>query len=188
MNAVHPSTDARIKSPSRGLTNTNYCLEPFGILFYHYRSDLIATNMSFFSRKKLPASGLASHWQQPWLVCTWSARSPQSGLLSGSSLPRSSHTVTTTPTTAGKLFLFGGNDVNNRASSDVYVISTREYSTTLLQTRGDIPAPRFGHSAAITSTTLLIWGGTSNSDVKDALNHESLYLLNLGTSDLCCQV
>ena len=143
--------------------------------------------MSFFSRKKPPASGLASHWQQPWLVCTWSAHAPLSGL-SGSPLPRSSHTVTTTATTASKLFLFGGNDIDGRASSDVYVFSTRDFSATLLHTRGDIPARRFGHSAALTSTTLLILGGASNSDVKNALNHDSLYLLNLGTSDLYYQV
>ena len=136
-----------------------------------------------FSRKKLPASGLASHWQQPWLVCTWSAHAPQSGP-SESPLPRSSHTVTTTATAAGKLFLFGGNDVNTHASNDVYVFSTRDLSTTLLQTRGDVPAPRFGHSAALTSTTLLICGGATNvMNDQSAPNHGSLHFLNLGTSD-----
>jgi Galactose oxidase, central domain len=122
--------------------------------------------MPFFSRKK----------QQPGPVCTWSAHVPQSGP-SPSPFPRSAHTLTATA--AGEFFLFGG--WVRGASSDLYMFSTRDFSTTLLQTSGEVPAPRGGHGAALIGTsTLLICGGKDNK----VLNHESLYLLNLGTSDL----
>ena len=62
------------------------------------------------------------------------------------------------------------------------MISTRDFSTTLLRTSGEVPAPRYAHGAALTSSTLLIYGGMGDSDY-DVLNHDSLYLLNLGTSD-----
>ena len=140
-----------------------------------------------FSREKLPpatASGLASHQQQPLLVCTWSAHAPQSG---SSRLPflRYKHTVTTSATPAGELFLFGG-DVNGwLASNDVYMFSTQDFSTTLLQTEGDIPPPRYAHSAALTRTTLVVYGETVRGIEQDrnALNYGSLYFLNAGTSD-----
>ena len=72
--------------------------------------------------------------------------------------------------------------------NDLYVISTRDFSTTLLQTGGDVPGPRYGHCVVLTSTILLIWGGSTNLKVKkNHLNQDlddSLYLLNLGTSHL----
>jgi hypothetical protein len=72
------------------------------------------------------------------------------------------------------------------ANNDLYVISTRDFSATLLQTSGDVPSPRFGHRAVLTSTTLLIWGGVVEYDYKNTQNwkyDDSFYLLNLGTSD-----
>jgi hypothetical protein len=67
------------------------------------------------------------------------------------------------------------------------MISTRDFSTTLLQTSGDVPSPRLGHRAVLTSTTLLIWGGRtdfSDQNAQNPSNDDSFYLLNLGTSDL----
>jgi Galactose oxidase, central domain len=125
--------------------------------------------MPFFSRKK-----------QPLPVCTWSAHAAQSGS-SPSPFPRCGHTLTATATAAGELFLFGGR-VGDSRSSDLYAFSTRDFSTTLLQTSGEVPAPRAGHGAALIGTTLLICGGLD--DDKNVLNHDSLYLLNLGTLDL----
>ena len=73
--------------------------------------------------------------------------------------------------------------MHDRASSDLYVVSTRDFSTTLLQTSGDVPTPRFAHCAALIGTTLLICGGKTGSSVSaNVPNHDSLYLLNLGTS------
>ena len=68
------------------------------------------------------------------------------------------------------------------------MISTRDFSTTLLQTSGDVPSPRYGHRAVLTSTILMIWGG-GEKNVRDQNKQNqavdnSLYLLNLGTPDL----
>jgi hypothetical protein len=142
--------------------------------------------MSFFSHKKIPsnnrpANGFASQsTQQPPPVCTWCAYAPKSGP-SPSPFPRDSHTLTATATAAGELFLFGGY-ASLRASSELYVLSTQEFSTTLLQTSGEVPTPRYAHGTALIGTTLLICGG-QQKDGKIVPNHDSLYLLNLGTSD-----
>jgi hypothetical protein len=84
------------------------------------------------------------------------------------------------------LFLFGGKTPGG-IQNDLYVISIRDFSTTLLKTSGDVPSPRFSHRAVLTSTALLIWGGkTDLSDQKAQYqsNDDSFYLLNLGTPDL----
>jgi hypothetical protein len=152
---------------------------------------------------KAPASGLASsqvaqqvqfptnsqsqsHLQSPQekqqsqLVGPWSAHAPPSGQ-SSSPFLRQAYALSTSATAAGELFLFGGYVQSSRSpSNDLYVISTRDFSTTLLQTSGDVPSPRFGHCAVLTSTNLLIWGGTTNFSEQD----DSLYLLKLGASDL----
>ena len=136
-----------------------------------------------------PDNGLASSQstQQPWPVCTWSAHAPQFGP-SPSPFPRSSPTLTgtATATAAGEFLLFGGiiGHIHRCASGDLYVFSTRDFSTTLLQTSGEVPTPRGAHGAALIGTTLLIFGGTTSSSDQYVLNHDSLYLLNLGTSDL----
>jgi hypothetical protein len=148
--------------------------------------------MPFFSRKKKhhisppvdpPANGLASQsTQQPLPVCTWSAYIPQSGN-SPSPFPRYLHTLTAAA--AGELFLFGGyTDHSARASSDLYVFSTRDLSTTLLETSGEDPSPRAGHGAALIGTTFLIFGGRTNSGGPYVPNDDSPYLLNIGTSNL----
>jgi Kelch motif len=146
--------------------------------------------MPFSSQKKIPsnnpsANEIASQsTQQPGPgrpVCTWSAHAPQSGS-SPLPFPRQNHTLTPTTTTAGELFLFGGY-AHGRVSNGLYVLSTRDFSTTLLQTSGDVPTARHAHGAALIGTTLLICGGkTGPGDCASVPNHDSLYLLNLGTS------
>jgi hypothetical protein len=84
------------------------------------------------------------------------------------------------------LFLFGGY-VHGSPSNDLYVFSTRDFSTTLLHTSGKVPSPRIAHGAALTGTNLLIWGGMTNFGDQKMLNQrqdDSLYFLNLGTSYL----
>jgi Galactose oxidase, central domain len=131
------------------------------------------------SRKRSP--------QQPQLpqpVHPWSAHTPPSGQWP-SPFPRYFHALSTTATAASELFLFGGRTpADDRICNDLYVISTRNFSTTLLQTSGDVPGPRYGHRAVTTSTLLLIWGGTTDHGDPTSSNDDSLYLLNLGTSDL----
>ena len=133
--------------------------------------------MPFFSRKKPPT-------QPPEPVCTWCAHAPQSGS-SGSPFPRYDHSLTATATAAGELFLFGGYVSDSTTSDDLYVISTRDFTATLLQTTGEVPTPRRAHGAALIGTTLLIYGGTIGYSIaKNALSSDSLCLLNLGTSDV----
>jgi hypothetical protein len=126
----------------------------------------------------------AFHFQKPQLepqpVCTWSVHAPQSGS-SRSPLPRSSHTLTAA-TAAGESFLFGGY-VNDDATGDLYVFSTRDLSTSLLKTGGEVPSPRISNVAALIGTIFLIYGGlVKTGDTHN--NDNSLYLLDLGMSDL----
>ena len=83
--------------------------------------------------------------------------------------------LTATATAGSQLFLFGGY-VHGRASDDLYVLSTRDFSTTLLQTNGEVPTPRTGHGAALIDTSLLIWGGTDEYGHQNVLNRDSLHL------------
>ena len=136
-----------------------------------------------FSSYNLPADGIASQsTQQPQPVCTWSAHAPKSGP-SPSPFPRSYHSLTAIATAGGDLFLFGGYYFGSDARSIngyLYVISTRDFSTTLLQTSGEVPTPRWQHGTALIGTTLLICGGSTTSG--DVAPNDLLYLLNLGTS------
>jgi len=141
--------------------------------------------MSFSSRKtknspsnSAPAIGRASH-SRP--VNPWSAHAPRLGK-SPSPFPRSCHTLSTTATPTGELFLFGGH-AHDGLRNDLYVFSTRDFSTTLLPTSGETPSPRSAHGAVLTSTLLLVWGGWTE-DVQNRGLNDSLYLLNLGMSHL----
>jgi hypothetical protein len=159
----------------------------------HFPSDAVPANgpASQSHSQQLPfhtrsQSQSLQQKQQSQPVYPWSAQATPSG----SSLlpsPQEAHTLSTTTTTTRELFLFGGFVHKTKSPSDVlYVISTRDFSATLLQTTGDIPSPRSAHAALLTGTTLLIWGGTDFSGLKtqEQSNDDSFYLLNLGTSDL----
>ena len=64
------------------------------------------------------------------------------------------------------------------------MFSTRDISATLLQTSGEVPAPRAPHGAALFGTTLLICGGSTTLRSDRRLNADLLCLLNLGMSDI----
>ena len=117
-------------------------------------------------------------------VCPWSAHTPPVGR-SPSPFHRHFHALSTSATATGELFLFGGITAN-RIRNDLYVILTRDFSTTLLKTSGDVPNPLYGHRVVLTGTTLLVWGGktdSSDQNSQNKSNDDSFYLLNLGTSD-----
>ena len=61
------------------------------------------------------------------------------------------------------------------------MLSTRDFSTSLLQTSGEVLTPHILHGSALIGTTLVIYGGDSAYYTR---NNDSLYLLNIGTSDL----
>ena len=127
--------------------------------------------------------------QQLQLVCTWSAHISLSGL-SPSPFPRSSCPFRDglTHYRRCQLFLSGGH-THGTIRNGLYVISTRDVSTTLLQTSGQVPNARYGHRAALTSTVLLIWGGITSGEVMQNQDHgDSFWLLNLGTLNLLISI
>jgi hypothetical protein len=106
---------------------------------------------------------------------------------SPSPFPRRGHALFATANAAGELFLFGG-IAHDSLRNDLYVISTRDLSATLLQTSEEVPSPRFGPAGARIGGALLIWGGATgtgtNGHEMKGPHDDSLYLLNLGTLDL----
>lgn len=103
---------------------------------------------------------------------------------SPSPFPRYGHALPVNATTSGELFLFGGL-VRETVRNDLYLISTRDLSATLLQTTGEIPSPRVGHASALVGSVLIVWGGdtkTSSKAKPGDKQDDGLYLLNLGAS------
>ncbi|KAN0116220.1 hypothetical protein V8E52_006045 [Russula decolorans] len=121
--------------------------------------------------------------QQSQPLYPWSAHTSSYGQ-SPSPFLRNAHSLSTSATAGGELFLFGGYVHGSRSpSNELYVLSTLNFSTTPLRTSGDIPSPRYAHRAVLTSTILFIWGGGGMNFVdlvkqNQALD-DSLYLLNL---------
>jgi hypothetical protein len=137
------------------------------------------------TESQLQSHSQSQEKQRSQTACRWSAYAPPFGQ-STSPFLHERHALSTSATVAGELFLFGGYvpKFNSPSlSNDLYMISTRDFSTTLLQTSGDVPSPRYGHAAVLTSTTLLIWGGANDPYAQSSCSDDSLYLLNLGTSD-----
>ncbi|KAI1789772.1 hypothetical protein LXA43DRAFT_1096023 [Ganoderma leucocontextum] len=100
---------------------------------------------------------------------------------SPSPFPRYGHALPVNATTSGELFLFGGL-VRETVRNDLYLISTRDLSATLLQTTGEIPSPRVGHASALVGSVLIVWGGdtkTSSKSKPGDKQDDGLYLLNL---------
>ncbi|EKM49887.1 uncharacterized protein PHACADRAFT_214403 [Phanerochaete carnosa HHB-10118-sp] len=100
---------------------------------------------------------------------------------SPSPFPRYGHSLPTSATATGELFLFGGL-VGETTRNDLYLFSTQDLSSTLVQTRGEIPSPRVGHASAIVGSVLFVWGGdtkTNDSTKSTDKQDDGLYLLNL---------
>ena len=103
---------------------------------------------------------------------------------SPSPFPRYGHALPVNATSSGELFLFGGL-VRETVRNDLYLISVRDLSATLLQTTGEIPSPRVGHASALVGSVLIVWGGdtkTSSKSKPGDKQDDGLYLLNLGKS------
>ncbi|KAI0673369.1 hypothetical protein C8Q78DRAFT_1016922 [Trametes maxima] len=100
---------------------------------------------------------------------------------SPSPFPRYGHALPVNATTSGELFLFGGL-VRETVRNDLYLISVRDLSATLLQTTGEIPSPRVGHASALVGSVLIVWGGDTKTNTKSKpgdKQDDGLYLLNL---------
>ncbi|KAI0756785.1 hypothetical protein C8Q80DRAFT_1130480 [Daedaleopsis nitida] len=100
---------------------------------------------------------------------------------SPSPFPRYGHALPANATTSGELFLFGGL-VRESVRNDLYLISTRDLTATLLQTTGEVPSPRVGHASALVGSVLIVWGGDTKTNSKSKpgdKQDDGLYLLNL---------
>ncbi|KZT75075.1 hypothetical protein DAEQUDRAFT_659712 [Daedalea quercina L-15889] len=100
---------------------------------------------------------------------------------SPSPFPRYGHALPATATATGELFLFGGL-VRETVRNDLYLLSTRDLSATLLQTAGEVPSPRVGHASALVGSVLIVWGGDTKTNGKAKSGDkqdDGLYLLNL---------
>ena len=66
-----------------------------------------------------------------------------------------------------------GGMVRNKPQNDVYLISTHDasLSTTLLETTGEVPSPRTGHSSALISNVLIVFGGATSPDSESNVKH-----------------
>ncbi|CDO73456.1 hypothetical protein BN946_scf185013.g91 [Trametes cinnabarina] len=143
-----------------------------------------------------PASGTPSnHHAQQRPAYPWSQRRlqppppvtiPKPGVApptspSPSPFPRYGHALPVNATSSGELFLFGGL-VRDTVRIDLYLISVRDLSATLLQTTGEIPSPRVGHASALVGSVLIVWGGDTKTSSKSKAadkQDDGLYLLNL---------
>ncbi|KIJ46380.1 hypothetical protein M422DRAFT_66743 [Sphaerobolus stellatus SS14] len=139
-------------------------------------------------------SGSNAPTPQPRPTLPWSARRlifPAPLTLSGdppnipspSPFPRYGHSIPLTATMNGELYLFGGL-VHESVRADMYLVSTRDLTATLLETIGDTPPPRVGHSSALVSTVVIVWGGDTKGDGNiDEPHDDALYLFNTGTRE-----
>ncbi|KAF8489448.1 hypothetical protein F5888DRAFT_1929890 [Russula emetica] len=156
-------------SPANGLASQSTQQQPPRHQPFPYRSQ--STSQSHQQNQQN---------QQSQPVCIWSAHASPFGP-SPSPFPRSSHALTATATAAGELFLFGGY-AHGSAKNDLHLFSTRDFSTTLLETSGEVPSPRTSHGAALASNNLLVWGGITNFRDRNVPNRDqdgSLYILDL---------
>ncbi|KAL1697536.1 hypothetical protein GGG16DRAFT_107453 [Schizophyllum commune] len=97
---------------------------------------------------------------------------------SPSPFPRYGHVVPTVSTSpAGDMYIFGGL-VRDAARNDLYIVSSKDISATLVQTGGEVPSPRVGHAAALVSNVMIVWGGDTRQDASQPQD-DGLYLLNL---------
>jgi Galactose oxidase, central domain len=163
--------------------------------FCLYLTSILSGSMPFFSKKQQRQQPLSL----PLPVCIWwecrlnllpptclsqnASPLPSPSEPSPSPFPREFFALPATANPDGELFLFGGDEYNDSLHNDLYVFSTRDLSTTLLQTSGEIPSPRCGHAGARIGTILLTFGGKPEVGYQGVLD-DSLYLLNLGTFDL----
>ncbi|KAH9937238.1 uncharacterized protein B0H18DRAFT_1113097 [Fomitopsis serialis] len=125
-------------------------------------------------------------WSQRRLLLPPPVTIPKPGVApptnpSPSPFPRYGHALPATATATGELFLFGGL-VRETVRNDLYLLSTRDLSATLLQTAGEVPSPRVGHASALVGSVLIVWGGdtkTSGKAKPGDKQDDGLYLLNL---------
>ncbi|KIY66021.1 hypothetical protein CYLTODRAFT_399414 [Cylindrobasidium torrendii FP15055 ss-10] len=111
---------------------------------------------------------------------------PSPTATSVSPFPRYGHALPATCTHTGDLYLFGGLVRGDTVTNDLFLFNTRDYTSTLIQTEGEIPSERVGHASAVVSNVLIVWGGDTKSSPRSQPTDKldaGLYLLNLASKE-----
>ncbi|THH03006.1 hypothetical protein EW145_g6610 [Phellinidium pouzarii] len=96
--------------------------------------------------------------------------------------PRQGYSLTTSATQNGDLFLFGG-VVDGIKRNDLYSISIRFHTATLIRASGEPPSPRTGHKIVLVGNFLVVFGGDTCSDNSPLPCLDNvLYIFNLVTA------
>ena len=121
-----------------------------------------------------------------------------------SPFPRYGHSVNpVAQSNTGDLYLFGGlvkdsvkNDLymvtcsaltaNGGSSSDSKALAGAPINISMIETRGEIPCPRVGHTSVSVGNVLIVWGGDTKTREEDPQD-DNLYLLNLGEQAALCR-
>jgi len=93
--------------------------------------------------------------------------------------PRSAHTANFVK---GKMFVFGGVTSQQKNFNDVYVLKTSlsgPFQWKKIEPKGIPPAPRHGHSAAVTGSNIIYYGGRGNGP-KTTI-YDDLFILDTST-------
>ncbi|CAL1695129.1 unnamed protein product [Somion occarium] len=149
------------------------------------KSDPKASSDSL-SKGSLPSSAF-NPYQYPWSIHQLALEQPE--LLEDgvetrpprrSQFPRYGHSLAST--SDDRFVLFGG-FVNEKPSNDVCIINPKDLTATSLDTTGDIPSPRSGHTGVMYKNCMIVWGGETRTDNHDlSASDRSVYLLDLATS------
>jgi hypothetical protein len=79
-----------------------------------------------------------------------------------------------------KLYIFGGVNPEGDATNSLEVFDAAQYKWQKIETRGNPPSPRQGHSAIIVDNNMFVFGGTEDTDKDDPKPCEqSVAILNL---------
>ncbi|KAH8930018.1 hypothetical protein BT69DRAFT_1047600 [Atractiella rhizophila] len=140
--------------------------------------------------RQAPSGAPAQNVLYPWSIVKLQAPS-SSVSLDGpipSPFPRYGHSINPV-SSSGDLYIFGGL-VRDLVKNDLYCISTSHtvanptasLPVQLLETYGERPGARVGHSSVGVGNVLIVWGGDTKIRKEDKQD-EGLYLLNLGTRE-----
>ncbi|KAK1387613.1 Acyl-CoA-binding domain protein [Heracleum sosnowskyi] len=104
-----------------------------------------------------PASDRISVWAFDTETECWSLMEAKGDI----PVARSGHTVVRS---SSVLILFGGEDAKRRKLNDLHMFDLKSLTWLPLQSKGNVPSPRFNHVAALhEDKTLLIFGGATKS-------------------------
>jgi hypothetical protein len=131
------------------------------------------------------------------------AGEPAYGAPSPPPFPRYGHSANSMAASAGgDVYIFGGLiDGQQKLSNSLYVLQCMPnrgegptgaphgtLNVGLVETKGEVPGPRFGHASVGVGNVLIVWGGDTKVSEDDESRDNALYLLNLSASALALAI